>query len=200
MQRRPCRKQRLLVFSVEINKVPRELVIADAAQSFDLPSSRIDGFHALRFSAVVHVRLERQDAGRFGQGRVALGPDVVGVGGNIQIRLIARMFANFDELGHVPFGIELQAKSHVRRRFLTNRVKMQIEVDLGPRFHQARHAVREHIGIFAEGVFVEECTLRRDSSIARRIVVVLHGGNGMVDDPEAFRGFGLDRLDIPVFG
>src|SRR5262245_33434432 len=48
MQQRPSRKQRLLVFSIEIYEMPGELIITHTAESFDSSASSIDRLHTLR--------------------------------------------------------------------------------------------------------------------------------------------------------
>ena len=121
MQDGAGREQRLFVVGVEIDEVPRELVLADAAQRFDLVAAGVDGLHARSFPAVVHMRLEGQHAGRFGQGVVSVEAHVVGVGRNVEILRVADFFGGLGKLGRVPLGIELQGESDVGGRLLAHR-------------------------------------------------------------------------------
>ena len=77
---------------------------------------------------------------------------------------------------------------------------MEVEIDFGPGLHQSSRAFREHVGVFSERVLIEEGSLCGHSIIGRRIIIVLHGCHHMVNDLEAFRGFGLDRLNVAIFG
>src|SRR5207302_11150235 len=95
----------------------------------------IDGFHAHRLAAVVHVRLEGCDERRLRQPEVTVVPDNL-VGRNIEIIRVTHVLRERDILWNRALRENFETELNGDRRLFTSGIQVEIEIDLRPRFDE----------------------------------------------------------------
>ena len=96
--------------------------------------------------------------------------------------------------------IEFQTDLDVRGRFFTDRMEVQVEVDLRPRLHAAGGAFRKHIPVLAERVFVQQGSSRIGDGHWLGTFRLNEVRDDMMDDSRAPGGFCLHRHQPAIFG
>ena len=130
MQNSPLREQGRRVIAVDVIDMPIEVELR-AGQHFN-SAVGIYRFQALGLSAVMHVRLERQQPRGFHQREITIRAHVVGIRAKVDL-------GHADRCGRdhvfrdITLRIELQTKRNIRRRLRANRMEVKLEVNLRSR-------------------------------------------------------------------
>ena len=135
---------------------------------------------------------------------VAVGPHVVGAGGNVEILGVSRVRRLQVVLRHVALRIEHHRHFALIDFLFTDRVIVHVEPDLGAGLHEPAGALREDVAVLADGVLVEEPALEAaaaaDQLLGAGLVLNQVGHRVVHDLLGAGRGLGLDRLEVAIFG
>src|SRR5262249_1726470 len=111
----------------------------------------------LAIPAIVHVRLEGDDANVLREHGVAVVPRLL-ARRNIELVDTADDGLHGLVLRDVPFRIEPERDAGAIGELLPDRPIVQIGANLRPRFHQHSHALGEHLTRLAERIFDLEST------------------------------------------
>ena len=198
MENSACGHDRLGVIVVVINDVPVEAITVNAADGFAGSAStgnarRIDQFQTLSLAAVVQMRLERSQARRFEQHRIAIHAHIFGIRRNVEIFVVTHVCNLFNVFGNVTFRVEPDSHRYVDGSIFT--IGVQVNIHDGPRagFDETASAFRENIAKLADRVLFQQSLFFVPLFVFKACL-----GNGVMNCLRAFEGLHFHRLNVAV--